>query len=77
LPTLPTGTVTFLFTDTGWSTTLLQRLGDRYAHSSQARISISVTAVAARDVTVFHSAIWILATWRLGPLLHLVNLISN
>jgi class 3 adenylate cyclase len=29
LPTLPTGTVTFLFTDIEGSTTLLQRLGDR------------------------------------------------
>jgi class 3 adenylate cyclase len=32
LPSLPTGTVTFLFTDIEGSTTLLQRLGDlRYA----------------------------------------------
>ena len=29
LPSLPTGTVTFLFTDIEGSTTLLQRLGDR------------------------------------------------
>jgi len=31
LPSLPTGTVTFLFTDIEGSTRLLQRLGDRYA----------------------------------------------
>jgi predicted ATPase/class 3 adenylate cyclase len=31
VPSLPTGTVTFLFTDIEGSTTLLQRLGDRYA----------------------------------------------
>jgi hypothetical protein len=29
MPSLPTGTVTFLFTDIEGSTTLLQRLGDR------------------------------------------------
>jgi class 3 adenylate cyclase len=29
MPALPTGTVTFLFTDIEGSTTLLQRLGDR------------------------------------------------
>ncbi len=29
MPGLPTGTVTFLFTDIEGSTTLLQRLGDR------------------------------------------------
>ena len=29
MPVLPTGTVTFLFTDIEGSTTLLQRLGDR------------------------------------------------
>jgi class 3 adenylate cyclase len=31
LPSLPTGTVTFLFTDIEGSTRLLQQLGDRYA----------------------------------------------
>lgn len=31
MPSLPTGTVTFLFTDIEGSTRLLQRLGDRYA----------------------------------------------
>ncbi len=31
MPTLPTGTVTFLFTDIEGSTRLLQQLGDHYA----------------------------------------------
>ena len=31
MPDLPTGTVTFLFSDIGGSTRLLQRLGDHYA----------------------------------------------
>ncbi len=31
MPALPTGTVTFLFTDIEGSTRLLQHLGDRYA----------------------------------------------
>ncbi len=31
MPSLPTGTVTFLFTDIEGSTRLLQQLGDRYA----------------------------------------------
>lgn len=31
IPTLPTGTVTFLFTDIEGSTRLLQRLSDGYA----------------------------------------------
>ena len=31
MPTLPSGTVTFLFSDIEHSTRLLQHLGDRYA----------------------------------------------
>ena len=31
MPTLPTGTVTFLYSDIEGSTSLLQHLGDRYA----------------------------------------------
>jgi hypothetical protein len=32
MPSLPTGTVTFLFTDIEGSTYLLEQLGDRYGH---------------------------------------------
>jgi class 3 adenylate cyclase len=36
-PELPTGTVTFLFTDIEGSTRLLQELGDGYADAGQRR----------------------------------------
>ena len=35
MPVLPTGMVTFLFTDIEGSTTLLQRLGDRRLRTSR------------------------------------------
>jgi predicted ATPase/class 3 adenylate cyclase/DNA-binding XRE family transcriptional regulator len=45
---LPTGTVTFLFTDIEHSTQILQRLGDRYAEALDASQRILRAAFAAR-----------------------------
>ena len=44
---LPTGTVTFLFTDIEGSTRLLERLGDRYARRSRPARRILRAAIAA------------------------------
>jgi len=48
MPTRPTGTITFLFTDIEGSTRLLQRLGDQYADVLAAHFEI------LRDVLVRH-----------------------
>src|SRR6516225_8593011 len=46
---LPTGTVTFLFTDIDGSTHLLQQLGDRYAEVQRAHQQMLRAAFAAHD----------------------------
>ncbi|TMK86324.1 MAG: adenylate/guanylate cyclase domain-containing protein [Actinobacteria bacterium] len=46
---LPTGTVTFLFTDIEGSTRLLQELGDRYVHARDDHAAILRRAIAASD----------------------------
>jgi hypothetical protein len=40
VPDLPSGTVTFLFTDIEESTSLVQRLGDRYSAFCSATIAV-------------------------------------
>ncbi len=45
MPSLPTGTVTFLFTDIEGSTRLLQQLGDRYADALVAHHRLLRTAI--------------------------------
>ena len=47
--TLPTGTVTFLFTDIEGSTKLLQRLGDEYARALGEHQALLRAAFAAHD----------------------------
>ena len=44
MPGLPTGTVTMLFSDIEGSTTLLSRLGDRYAEALSAQRALLRTA---------------------------------
>ncbi len=46
MPELPTGTVTFLFTDIEGSTRLLQQLGDRYAELRDEHAAIIRRAIA-------------------------------
>src|SRR5262249_41516979 len=50
-PPLPSGTVTFVFTDIEGSTKLLQELGDRYADVSRDHRQIVREAFAAREGT--------------------------
>jgi predicted ATPase/class 3 adenylate cyclase len=47
MPALPTGTVTFLFTDVAGSTRLLQQLGDRYAEALSQHRQLLRAAYAA------------------------------
>jgi class 3 adenylate cyclase len=49
MPELPTGTVTFLFTDIEGSTRLLQQLGDRYAEALGQHQALLRVAFAAHD----------------------------
>jgi predicted ATPase/class 3 adenylate cyclase len=49
MPTLPSGTVTFLFTDIEGSTQLLERLGDRYAGVLAVHQRLVRDAVASHD----------------------------
>jgi class 3 adenylate cyclase len=51
MPPLPSGTVTFVFTDIEGSTGLLQELGDRYADVSRDHRRIIRDAFGARDGT--------------------------
>jgi class 3 adenylate cyclase len=51
VPPLPSGTVTFVFTDIEGSTKLLQELGDRYADVSRDHRQIVREAFAAREGT--------------------------
>ena len=46
---LPTGTVTFLFTDIEGSTKLLQELGDRYADALASGRSVLAVRIASDD----------------------------
>ena len=46
---LPTGTITFVFTDLEGSTHLLQRLGDRYPALLAAHYELMRTAFAAHE----------------------------
>ena len=51
-PSLPTGTVTFLFSDIEGSTRLLTALGDRYPQVLEEHAAIVRKQLAAHDGTV-------------------------
>jgi class 3 adenylate cyclase len=59
MPALPTGTVTFIFTDIEGSTTLLERLGDRrfadvlLVAFSRARGAVGAAVAAQRALTKY------------------------